>query len=66
MAETGVNLAVAVEVGRVMPGSVRVVQVENRAFANIDKKTNVFAASIVEDWLAGKYSQTKWDGYDYF
>jgi hypothetical protein len=39
----------AVKVGRVVPGSVRVVQIENRALANIDKKTDIFTASIIED-----------------
>ena len=30
-----------------MPGSVGVVQIENGAFTNIDKKTDVFAASMI-------------------
>jgi hypothetical protein len=50
-AKTGVNFAVTVEVGRVMPGSVRVVQVENCALANVDEKTYVFTASITEELL---------------
>jgi hypothetical protein len=33
------------------------VQIENRAFTNIDEKTDVFTASIMEDWLAGEYLQ---------
>jgi hypothetical protein len=36
-AETGVDFAVAVEVGRVVPGSVCVVEVEDGALANIDE-----------------------------
>jgi hypothetical protein len=41
------------------------VQIENRAFANIDEKTNVFAASIMEDWLVEEYMQGV-GGYNYF
>ena len=38
----------AVEVWCVMPGAVCVVQVENRAFADVDEETDVLPASITK------------------
>jgi hypothetical protein len=49
-----------------MPRAVRVVQVENCAFANIEEKTYVFTASIMEKLLAGEYLQTKYEGVSTF
>lgn len=43
--ESGINLAMAVEVWSEVPGAVLVMEVEDRAFADVDEETHVFAAS---------------------
>lgn len=46
--ETGVDLAVAVEVGGVVPRSVLVVEVEDCAFADVYEETDVLSASVLD------------------
>lgn len=45
--ETGVDFAVAVEVGGVVPRSILVVEVEDCAFADVDEETDVLSTSIL-------------------
>jgi hypothetical protein len=45
-AQARIDFAVPVEVRRKVPGAVAVVQVEHRAFADVDEEADVFAASI--------------------
>lgn len=47
--QSRVDLAVAIEVGSVVPGSVAVVQVKHGALANVDEQANVLAASGGKD-----------------
>lgn len=47
--QTRVNFAVTVEVWGVVPGSVVVVQIQHRAFADVDEQADVLAASIPRD-----------------
>lgn len=51
-AQARVDLAVAVEVGRVVPRAVVVVKVEDGAFADVDEEADVLAASVLRKMLA--------------
>ena len=46
MLQAGVHFTVLVEVGRVMPTAVLVVQEQDVAFSDIDEKTDVAAAAM--------------------
>jgi hypothetical protein len=43
--ESGINLAMAVKVWSEVPGAILVMEVEDRAFADVDEETHVFATS---------------------
>lgn len=46
-AQARVDFAMAVEIRRIMPRAVVVVQVEHGAFTDVDEEADVFAASVV-------------------
>jgi hypothetical protein len=48
MSQSGINLTILIDIRSYHPGSRLMMQIEDAAFADIDEKTNVLLASMIQ------------------